>query len=95
VRVRKIAMVVFLLSAFALAATAAPVNPAEYNVNIHVRASRVLCDTRAYFSELDVVIGGKKYTLECCLGELLSLWGIQCEAGAGRPQDVVSIGSGV
>jgi len=59
-----IAFLPLLLSALAWAGTAP--NPAEYTVNVHVSASRMVINGRsvAYAQELDVVIDGKKYELE-------------------------------
>jgi hypothetical protein len=69
----KIAIVVLLMSGFAWAGKTSTPNPAEYNTNIHVSASRYVFYANLTFSHLDVSIGGKKYELECPLVELLAL----------------------
>jgi len=70
----KIAIAVLLMSGFAWAGKPASTpNPAEYNTNIHVSASRIVYYAGLTFSHLEVSIGGKKYELECSLVELLAL----------------------
>jgi hypothetical protein len=52
----------FLLSAVALAAP----NPSDYNINVHVSATRMVLESNslAYRQNLNVVVDGKKYELE-------------------------------
>jgi len=61
--VKKIVVaLLWLSSAFASAANP---NPAEYTVNIHVSASRmVTAHAPGFFQQLSVVIAGKRYELE-------------------------------
>lgn len=59
---KKIALALLLLCSLAWAG---PIpNPAEYTVNIHVSASRMVPEHGARFQGLNVVIDGKKYELE-------------------------------
>jgi hypothetical protein len=62
--VKKIALAILLLSAFAWAGTNP--NPAEYTIDVHVSASRMVIEGRSisYWQKLNVVIDGKKYELE-------------------------------
>ena len=66
---------VFLFSGSMWAAS--PAKPAEYNINVHVSASRMVkhSESGPRYQQLDVTIDGKKYELESYLGvqELLSL----------------------
>lgn len=61
---KKIALAVLLLSAFAWAVSNP--NPDEYTVNVHVTTSRTLIEgsSLARQQKLNVVIDGKKYELE-------------------------------
>jgi hypothetical protein len=60
---RKMALAVLLsLSAFAWAGTIP--NPADYTINVHVSASRMVPESGVRFQRLSVVIDGRKYELE-------------------------------
>ena len=56
---KKLVLVVLLLSAFSFAANKPAPNPADYNVNVHVSASSI--EDPVQF--LNVVIDGKNYEL--------------------------------
>jgi len=63
---KKLVLVVLLLSAFSFGANKP--NPADYNVNVHVSASSMVPNTNGpgYFPSLNVEIAGVNYQL---LGE--------------------------
>ena len=57
----KLAFVILLFSA---GAWAADPNPAEYTINVHVSASRMVWEgSPALSQELDVIVEGKRYVL--------------------------------
>jgi hypothetical protein len=60
--VKKITIAIVLLFC-ALAWAGSSPNPAEYSVNIHVSASRMVPESGARFQRLNVVIDAKKYEL--------------------------------
>jgi hypothetical protein len=56
--------VAFVVLSFCAVAWAADPNPAEYSINVHVSASRMVMQAAPAFSqELDVIIEGKRYEL--------------------------------
>jgi hypothetical protein len=58
---KKLAFVILLFSAVAWAADP---NPAEYTINVHVSASRMVWEgSPALSQELDVIVEGKRYVL--------------------------------
>lgn len=59
---------VFLFSGCLCAA--APARPSEYNINVHVSASRTVkhSESAPGYQHLDVTIDGRKYELESVLG---------------------------
>ncbi len=63
-RVKKIFLATLLFSFIAFAWAGSNPNPAEYTVNIHVNASRMVPEGGARFQKLSVLIDGKKYELE-------------------------------
>jgi hypothetical protein len=66
---KKLVLVVLLLSAFSFAANK-PANPADYNVNVHVSATSVQFSTDGVGHPfLNVVIAGKNYQLLSEQGE--------------------------
>jgi len=70
-------LLAFLLLFSGLVWSAPPAKQAEYNVNVHVNASRTVKHSEAgpRYQYVDVTIDGKKYELESVLGvrELLML----------------------
>ncbi len=70
---KKLALVVLLLSTFSFAAKKPVPNSADYPINVHVIASHIQVD-RCNFQSLDVIIDGKKYELagtKCIAGYLI------------------------
>ena len=62
---KKIALATLLLSFTAFAWAGSNPNPAEYTVNVHVSASRIVSEGPNFgYQKLNVVIDGKKYELE-------------------------------
>jgi hypothetical protein len=61
---KKLVLVILLLSAFSFAAN----KPSDYNIDVHVSASNIQIGTNGYYSQfLNVLIDGRKYELEADL----------------------------